>query len=159
MKFTKISQGLGKFFIGLVYVFMILLVLGLFGVLIWVDLFMLRTPVFNIMWFCILPAIGLIINWFIGFFFKDKYYNTGMVIDGRSVLDVVKTPKYYKRRIFVCFAECFLFVLLAIKNIVFLYLNPIWSIIGIVGGIIGAVIYFIVAMSSIELSKTKNTEK
>lgn len=157
MKFTKISGAIGKFAIWLLYGTLIAMLIGVIGVLLWAELYV-GTPIFNILWFVILPAVGLAITYMLGKFTGDKYYDTGMVIEGNTVFDVVKTPKYYRRRMYVCFIECFLFALVIVKNIVLFFLSPMWSIIGIVGSVVAIIIYFIVGMSSRELSKEKKEE-
>ena len=148
MKFTKLTNKLGNVVIGIMLVSMILVILGIDGVFLWLDL---SYPDYSLsfLWFILLPATGLGINWFIGPFFGDEYYETGWVNEGNSVRDVVKTPKYYTRRMFVCFVECFLFILLIIR---FIFQK---SIIGIIGSIIAIIIYFIVGMSSYEQSSIK----
>lgn len=156
MKYTKISNKLGKVVLGIIYGFMILFILGVAGLFLWVDLIY-RIPMVSLLWLVLLPTVGLGVNWFIGHFFGDKYYNTGMVHEGRSIYDVEKTPKYYSRRMFVCFIECFLFVLLIVRYI--LSLPLITSIIGIIGSVIAIIIYFIVGMSSYEQSSLKNKKK
>ena len=54
MKFTKISGGIGKFAIWLLYGTLIALLIGVVGVLLWAELYV-GTPVFNIVWFAVLP--------------------------------------------------------------------------------------------------------
>lgn len=156
MKYTKLSNKLLEFFVRAIAVLMILIMLGLAGVFLWVDLSY-SLPMVSLMWLLLLPALGLAINWNIGKFFGDEYYNTDLVIEGRSVYDVVKTPKYYTRRMFVCFIECFLFALLIIR---FIFLpSMITSLLAIVGSITGIIIYFIVGMSSYEQSSIKNKKQ
>jgi len=155
MKYTKLSKKLGNFAIATIFVIMILFVLGLAGVFLWVDLSY-PLPMVSLFWFLLLPTFGLAINWYIGHFFGDEYYDTGWVYEGRSVYDVVKTPKYYTRRMIVCFVECFLLALLIIRFIFLFPFNAATSIIGIIGSIVGIVIYYIVGMSSYEQSSIKN---
>lgn len=157
MKFTKLSNKLCNFVVKAMFVFMILFILGLAGVFLWVDLSY-SIPMVSLFWLLLLPAIGLIVNWHIGHFFGDEYYDTGLVIDGDSIFDVVKTPKYYSRRMFVCFIECFLFALLIIRFIFLFPFNFVISVIGIVCSIIGIIIYFIVGMSSYKQSSIKNKQ-
>ena len=154
MKFTRLSNKIGSVIVDTIFALMILFMLGIAGVFVYID-FYLSTPIFSLMWIPLLPGLGLAINWFLGKFFDDKYYNTGLVNEGRSVYDVEKTPKYYTRRMFVCFVECFLFVLLIIRFVFLFHLSIASS---IIGSIIGIVIYFIVGMSSYEQSSIKNTK-
>ena len=155
MKYTKLSNKLGKFAVGTIFVIMILVILGLAGAFLWIDLSY-PFPMLSLFWFLLLPTIGLAVNWFLGHFFGDEYYNTGSVYEGRSIQDVVKTPKYYTRRMFVCFVECILFALLIVRFLFLFPFNIATSIIGIVGSIVGIIIYFIVGMSSYEQSSIKN---
>ena len=155
MKYTKLSNKLGKFAVGTIFVIMILFILGLAGTFLWVDLSY-PLPMLSLFWWLLLPTIGLAINWYIGHFFGDEYYNTGWVYEGRSVYDVVKTPRYYTRRMIVCFVECILFALLIIRFLFLFPFNVATSIIGIVGSIVGIIIYFIVGMRSYEKSSIKN---
>lgn len=158
MKFTRLSGKIGSFVVGTIFALMILFILGLFGAFVYID-FYLSTPIFSFMWFPLLPGLGLAINWFLGKFFGDRYYNTGWVNEGRSVYDVEKTPKYYTRRMFLCFVECFLFVLLILRFVSLIPLSISSSIVGIIGAIVGIVIYFIVGMSSYELSSIRNKKQ
>lgn len=153
MKYTKLSQKIGRVayltFFTLIYV----LFLGLYGVLAWVNLSILTTPVFNIMWIALIPAFGIVTIWTLARWCGDEIYDTGLVSDGDTLYEIKRTPKFYKRRMYVYFIEAFLFVLLMVKNIVLFVLDPIWSVVGIVGGVAGVVFCFIIAMSSKELSK------
>ncbi len=155
MKYTKLSNNLKNFVIGAFFVIMILLIIGLAGVFLWLDLSY-PFPMLSLFWLLLLPTAGLAINWYIGRFFGDEYSNTDFVVEGRTVKDVVKTPKYYTRKMVVCFVECFLFVLIIVRFIFLFPFGIATSIIGIIGAIVGIAIYFIVGMSSYEQSSIKN---
>lgn len=155
MKYTKMSKNIKNFAYGLVNSIPLIIALGLFGAFLWIDLTY-SIPLISILWIILLPALGLVINWSIGHFFGDEYYNTGLVFQGRTVFDVVKTPKYYSRRMFVCFIECFLFLLLIVRFIFLINFNNLVSILGIISCIIAIAIYFIVGMSSYEQSSIKD---
>lgn len=154
---------------------MISILLGATGVLVWCD-FYVGHPFMSFLWLALIPSIGLGANWFLGYVCGDEYYNTGVVIEGRSVFDVVKTPKYYKRRMIFYFIECFLLVLLIVRFI--LFFNPFGKmiygffepghaddydpsfgiglpIVGIIATIVEIIICFIIGMSSYEQSNLK----
>ena len=160
MKYTRLSSKIGSFFYGVFCAFIILILLGCFAMFVYLD-FMMDTPIFSIMCLTFLPGLGFAINWLIGYFFSDEHYDTGLVSNGRTVYDIVKTPKYYSRRMFVCFIECFLFLLLVIRSTTLMTESVAWAIFGILGGLGGIVVYFIVGMSSYEQSslKLKREEK
>lgn len=153
MKFTNMENNLSKVILNALYVFIILVVLAIMGVMVWVDLSQ-GVPMISILWFMFIPCFGMIINWFLGAILGDKIYNTGLVYEGRSMLSVVKTPKYYTRRMFLCIVELVLFLLLKLRFILWLF-DPeaiAIGIVGIVGSIIAMVICFIMGMSSYEQS-------
>ncbi len=154
MKYTNMTNKFGSFLIGALYVFIILFIVGVAGVFLWVDISQ-EIPGLSLLWIMLLPTFGLGINWNIGHFFGDEYYNTGYVRKGRSVLDVVKTPKYYKRRMYLCFIECGLFFLLMIRYLVYFSVTVAVPIIGLLSSIAAMIIYFVVGMSSYELSGLK----
>ena len=154
MKYTKLSEKIGSILLNALYVVLILFVLGIMGVFIWADI-TINLPILSLFWIILLPTFGLCINWFIGSFFGDKYYRTGTVIRGRSVFDVVKTPKYYKRRIYVCIIEAILFVALIVRYIFLFPYSLACALIGIICSVIAIIIYFIVGMSSYEQSDPK----
>lgn len=154
MKHTKMTEKLKNILIKTASVIMILIQLGLVGVLLWADF---TSPFYmiSLVWLVMLPVVGLGVNWFIGPFFGDKYYNTGWVVEGRSVYDVEKTQKYYARRMYLCFIECSLFALLIVRYIFLISASSTIAIIGIIGAIIGFILYFIFGMSSYEQSGLK----
>lgn len=148
------TNKIGSFLLGALYVLVILFIVGIAGVFLWVDISQ-EIPGLSLLWIMLLPTFGLGINWNIGWFFGDEYYNTGYVREGRSVLDVVKTPKYYKRRMYLCFIECGLFVLLMIRFFIYFSVTVVVPIIGVLGSLVAIIIYFVVGMSSYELSGLK----
>lgn len=155
MKYTKLTNKMGHFFICLFYSIFILIIVGLAGVFMWLDLTMMLPPL-SIMWLILLPTFGLCINWCLGHILGDEFYDTGIVSEGRTVYDVVKTPKYYKRRAYLCFIEIILFVLLIFR---YIFVSPIMLapiIIGVIGSIVAIIIYYIVGRSSLELSNPDN---
>lgn len=171
MKYTKMSNKLGSIVLGILMSMPIIFILVCFGGFVYLD-FYLNNPLITLLWIMLLPTFGLGINWFIGHYFGDEYYNTGWVYEGRSVFDVVKTPKYYRRRMYLCIIECVLFVLLIIRFLslmLFTLLGIVgfWAalresivpLLGIVGCIIAIIIYYIVGKSSYELSADLSKEK
>ncbi|MBO5885105.1 MAG: hypothetical protein J6Q51_04840 [Clostridia bacterium] len=154
MKYTKLSGKIADFVLKSLYAILMLFIIGLTGVFVWLDLYQSLT-FFSIIWIAWLPTAGLGINWFLSHILGDEFYNTGMVVDGSSIYDVVKTPKYYTRRMYVCFIECFLFALLIVRFAFLFPVSVVLPIIGIVASIVAIVIYFIVGMSSYEQSSIK----
>ena len=112
--------------------------------------------VISLGWIFILPVCEIGIDVLIGRLMGDEWYNTGYVSNGRSVYNVKKTPKYYSRRMFFCFIECFLFVLLIIRYVFLFSASIIVPTLGIICSIIAIIIYFIVGMSSYEKSSIKH---
>lgn len=154
MKYTNMTNKFANFLIGAVYVIFILFIVGAAGAFLWVDISQ-EIPGLSLLWIVLLPTFGLGINWSVGHFCGDEYYNTGLVREGRSVLDVVKTPKYYKRRMYLCFIECGLFVLLMVRYCIHFAVTVAVPIIGVLASIAAIIIYFVVGMSSYELSGLK----
>lgn len=157
MKYTNLSKKIGKSAFHSFLILIYILFICLYGVLIWVDLCMLQTPVFNLMWLILIPTFGLVSNRIFSRLAGDERYDTGVVVDGTTWFDVVKTPKYYKRRGYCCYLTLSLFVLLIVKTIFTFKLNLLWSIIGVIGGVVGIILSFIFAKSSFELSKEGKT--
>ena len=156
MKFTYIENNLGNIIIGALNAFMILCILFILGLFGWVDLTQ-GVPMISILWFMFIPCFGLAINWFLGRFFGDKHYNTGIVHEGRTMWAVERTPVYYTRRMVLCIVEMVLFLLLKLRFILWLF-DPeaiAIGIVGIVGSIIAMVICFIMVMSSYEQSSLR----
>ena len=156
MKFTNMENKLGDILLGALNAFMILMLLFLLGVFVWVDLTQ-CVPMISLLWFVFLPCYGMAINWFLGRFFGDRHYNTGIVYEGRSMWAVEKTPAYYTRRMVLYIVEMVLFLLVGVRMALFLsdidYYG--FGIAGIVCTIIAMVICFIMVMSSYEQSSLK----
>ncbi len=158
MKYTNLTGKIGSFFIGLIYSIFILVAMGGAGLFLWLDLTS-GLPMVSLLWILLLPALMLAINWLLGKFFGDEYYNTGIVSEGRTIFDVVKTPKYYKRRMYVYFVECALFILLAVRFGFLTQIDLTYGMIGILCSIIGSFFCFIIAMSSKEQSGERSKRK
>jgi len=158
MKFTKLTNNIGKFMLDSVYVLLILLMLGLLVVYGYFFEFVPSVEVSgaSLGWIVLLPTVGIAINVFLGHFFGDEYYNTGHVSEGRSRYDIVKTPKYYTRRMFFCFVECFLFLLLIVRYLFLFSKSILIPTVGIICSIVAIIIFFIVGMSSYEQSGIKD---
>ena len=107
MKYTKMTEKIKNIPIKTASVIMILILLGLVGVLLWAD-FTSRFYMISLVWLVMLPVVGLGVNWYIGPFFGDKYYNTGWVVEGRSVYDVEKKQKYYY---YLCLIDALIFLM------------------------------------------------
>lgn len=175
MKYTNMVGIIKNIGLWIFVLSIIAILLGAVGMLVWCD-FYVGHPFMSFLWLGMIPALGLGINWFLGYVCGDEYYNTGVVIEGRSVFDVVKTPRYYKRRMIFYFIECFLLFLLIVRFILFfnpfakmIYgliepghmddYDPSFSIgvpiVGIIATLVELVICFIIAMSSYEQSELK----
>ena len=156
MKFTNIENNLGNIIIGALNAFMILCILFILGVFGWVDLTQ-GVPMISFLWFIFIPCFGLAINWFLGRFFGDKHYNTGIVHEGRTMWAVERTPVYYTRRMVLCIVEMVLFVAVGLRFILWLFDAEYmgFGIAGIVCSVIAMVICFIMVMSSYEQSSLR----
>lgn len=157
MKFTNLSNKLIDFVWGMIIVFIILVILGINGACLWVDLSYPSTML-SMFWLVLLPVTGFGINRFLGYFFDDEYEDAGYVLEGRSIHKIVQTPKYNSRKMFVCFIVCFLYVLLIVRFIFLFPFNITIPIIGIIGSIIGIIICFILGMSAYEQSSIKSNK-
>ena len=175
MKYTNMIGKLKMFFWWLFVITMVLIILGLMGGFVLVD-FYADVPLLSFIWLMMIPVMGYCINWVLGYICGDEYYNTGMVVEGYSVFDVIKTPKYYRRRMICYFVECFLLFLLfirfityfpAIDRLIFAAKYPAFAdryessfgiglpIVGIIATIVEIIICFIIGMSSYEQSNLK----
>ena len=154
MKYTNMEKKLGRFVVIFSYGFILFLISSLLLGLLVIDFFYGILPI-SILWFLLLPGFGIILNWFIGRMCGDKFYNTGIVVDGDSVYDIEKTPKYYKRRMYISFIQCGIFGLLGLRYILSIMLGMYMYIILLIGCIIAIVIYVILGLSSYEQSGMK----
>ena len=156
MKFTNMENKLGDILIGALNAFMILVILFVLGVFVWVDLTQ-CVPMISFLWFVFIPSFGMCISWFVGRFFGDKHYNTGIVHEGHTMWAVEKTPAYFTRRMVLYIVEMVLFLLVGVRMVAWLYDVDYYGygIAGIVCGIIAMVICFIMVMSSYEQSSLK----
>lgn len=160
MKYTNMNKKMGNFvfkvFSLLPIIFMILIV----GSLIFVE-FYINSVYISLSWFFMLPVLGLVISWNVARMVGEEFRSTGLVRDGNTIYDVVKTPRYYTIRLYSSFIICGSFLLVMIRFISYFFIpsnnpNIIVNILGIVASIVMGVIYFIVAMSSYEQSSYKN---
>lgn len=151
----KIKNILGK----ILWIIMILLVIALVGAIVAIS-FALETLIIDVM--LVPPMIvflGIGLNYFIARLCGHKIYNTGWVVDGRTVFDIKVTPKYYKRKMVIDFIQCLLFIAYLIKFVLSLKGEELaWAIAGIIVSLVGAVLYFIVGLSSIEKSKLEQKD-
>ena len=91
-------------------------------------------------------------NYFLAHVNKAKLVNTGIVIKGRSVIDIVRDAGYFKRATIVYYVHSALSVVASIF-VVIRYGFDALSIVGLIGLIIEAIIYFVLAKSSKEKQK------
>ena len=160
MKFSNFLSNLGHFFVmAFFFIFDVLLLPALIVFLIIVGF---NTNIFIAGAMLIPILIGVYsipLNWFLGKVSGAEFYNTGYVGEGRSVIDIVRDEAYYKRAIYVNFVIMGLFVL-AIFYFVFVMTESFgWCLAGLIQSIVGAILYFLFAMSAIEKSRIKNKGK
>lgn len=162
MKYTNLSEKIGNIVLCFFYVFVILLLLVFCGLALWVD-FLWSVSIYTCTFLFLLPGFVILINYLLGKIFGDRYRQVGWILEGESrIYEVIKTPKYCTRSMFVCFVESFLFVLLIIR---FIFLfdvkdeHNIFTIIGLIGSIIGVIICFILAMRHYKQSSLRDKYK
>lgn len=160
MKFTNFLSGLGRFLTNLAW--FLLAVLPFPAIIIFliclgfeIEIYIASALLIPI----ILAASSLGINWFLGHICGAEFYNTGYVSEGRSWIDIVRDEPYYKRAIYVNFTIFVLFIFSIFYFIFVISQDTTWGTIGLILSIIGAIVYFMLAMSAIEKSKIKNSEK
>ena len=86
------------------------------------------------------------------------YGRRDLVIDGNSVIDVEKGPGYYKRKTFIDFFQCLLFVVYLVYFACNMHSEIGWAIAGIVICVFGAGLCFLAGLSSIEKNKLMNNK-
>ena len=109
-KYSKILDKIWRLTLGSIA---ILVGIAGIGVCVW-GIFAISN-VFFILLIAMLFGGGFLISRGIGrAFLNDQYEVTNLVMDGDSVIDVVHTPKYLKRKMWFCFIEFILYTLLTI---------------------------------------------
>ena len=117
-KYSTILDKLWRLTFG---IFTILVGVGAIGLSIW-GVFAVSN-VFFILVIGMLFGGGFLISRGIGkSFLNDQYELTNWVRDGDSVIEVVQTPKYLKRKMWFCFIE---FVLYTLLTIFLIYLSVV----------------------------------
>jgi len=102
-------------------IFCILFGIAFFGVSIWVSTF---SDIASMIFIVSLLGGGFIINYGIGYaFLGDEYKLSNYVRDGNSTFEVIETPKFLKRRLWVTFIASIAYFLLAIYYIVRIIFN------------------------------------
>jgi hypothetical protein len=156
MKYTNFLSNLGRFLL-VVFMFIVLALPIPAGIVVFLIL---NIPIAYAITPMLLALYPIMLNWFLGYACGAKFYNTGYVRKGRSIRDIVKDERYYKRAIYVNFIIMALFIPLAIYFSFSLSCEYFgWSVLGLVESIIGTIIYFLFAMSAIEKSGVSKKEK
>ena len=155
MKYTNSLNKLGRFlFLSLIFITTVLpipvIIIGLF-ILEYTGTTEVSMIIPIVMPICFLVT-ALSVNYFLAHVHKAKLVNTGLVIDGRSVIDIVRDANYFKRAVIVYYVHSALSAVAAIF-IVIKYGFVAIAIVGLVGLIVEAIIYFILAKSSNEKQK------
>ena len=99
---------------------------------------------------------ALSLNYFLSWLNNAKFVNTGYVRDGRTVIDVVRDASYYKRATIVYYIHSILSVVALVYLFAkygFILFSIIPGIFGVIGLIVEAIIYFLLAKSSQEKHK------
>lgn len=157
-KYSNILEKMWRLTFG---IFTILVGILAIGVCVWGVLAI--SPVFFILLVVMLFGGGFLISRGIGkAFLNDRYKFTGLVRDGDSVIDVVETPKYLKRKMWFCFIEFILYTLLTIFLIYLSIVSPINKAVFIgcaIASAIFALIFFLIAGKTKEENFPNNKNK
>lgn len=158
MKYTNILNKLGDVVWKVFNIIIILIMLSLFGVMMyfsfWLETLILAVLIMPLM----IVGLGLVLNYQLEILAGGRLYNTGLVHEGNSVLGVEKGPGYYKRKTFIDFFQCLLFIVYLVFFACNMHSEIGWAITGIVICVLGAGLYFLVGLSSIEKSKLMNNK-
>lgn len=156
MKYTNMLNKLGIIAWKGLNVIIILVSIALFGLMayfsIWLQTLILAVMIMPMM----IVFLGLVLNFQMEILSGGELYNTGLVHEGNSIINVKKGPGYYKRKKFVDFIQCVLFVCYIVYFAFNMQEEIGWAIGGIVVFLIGAVLYFMAGLSSIEKEKMIN---
>ena len=156
MKYTNILNKLGNVVWKVFNIIIILIMLSLFGVMMYFS-FWLETLILAVLMMpLMIVGLGLVLNYKLEILAGGILYNTGLIHEENSVLDVEKGPGYYKRKRFVDFFQCFLFIGYLVYFVCNMRPEIWWAISGIVICAIGACLYFLSGLSSIEKNKLMN---
>ena len=160
MKYTNFLNKLGRFlFLALIFIVTVLpfpvIIIGL------IILECTGTSEVAMIIPILMPVCFLVsvfsINYFLAYVNKAKLVNTGIVIEGRSVIDIVRDANYFKRAVIVYYVHSALSVFASIF-IVIRYGFAALTIVGLIGLIVEAIIYFILAKSSKEKQKIEENK-
>lgn len=155
MKYTNLLSKLGRFlFLALIFIVFVLLFPAIIILLIVLECtgtseVAMIIPI--VIPLCFLVT-GFTVNRFLAHANNVKLVNTGIVINGRSMIDIVRDAGYFKRATVVYYVHSALSVLASVF-IVVRYGFAVLTIFGLIGLIVEAVIYFILAKSSKEKQK------
>lgn len=161
MKFANLLNKIGNIFRKIFNILLILIILSFFGAIMylsfWVKTLILAVLLMPVMiWF-----VGEMLNFLLGILTGERLLHSGVhyVIGGNSVLvEDKKGPGYYKRKTFIDFFQCLLFIVYLVFFACNMHSEIGWAITGIVICVLGAGFYFLVGLSSIEKSKLMNNK-
>ncbi len=145
MKDSKFSTTLGKVLSIVSIVIMSIIVIGLLGLLVYLE-FYISKPAFSLIWIPLLPTFALISNRFIEHLVGGKTYGANWIEDAKKGKGVVKHGKHRTQKVLTTFIECVLFALLIARFIVLLPVHKVLAIIGIVCSVIGFISYFAIGV-------------
>ncbi len=158
MKYTNILNKLGNIAWKALNLIIILIFLAVFGALMYLS-FWLQTLILAVLMMpLMIVALGVVLNHQLEILAGGRLYNTGLVSGGNSLLGVEKGPGYYKRKRFVDFLQCFLFVGYLIYFACNMRSEIVWAIAGVIICVVGACLYFLAGLSSIEKNKSINNK-
>ena len=160
MNFTNSLNKLGNIFRKIFNIILILIILSLFASMMYLS-FWLQTLILAVLMMpLMIVALGAGLNFQLQVLAGGKLYSRrDLVIDGNSVIDVEKGPGYYKRKTFIDFFQCLLFVVYLVYFACNMRSEIWWAIAGIVICIFGASLYFLAGLSSIEKNKLTNNKQ
>lgn len=153
MKYTNLLSKLGDLAYKALYGILMLIIVGLVGTMaflsFWTGILLIAVMLMPLM----IVFLGIGVNYCLGLICGDELYNTGYVHEGNSQLAIKTTPRYYKRKKFIDFFQCFLYVAYIVYFCFEIGSQPGLAITGIVVFLACAILYFIAGLSSIEKSK------
>lgn len=153
MKFTNLLEKLGDLAYKAVFGMLILIIVGLVGAMayisFWLEILLIAVMLMPLM----IVFLGIGVNYCLGLICGEELYNTGLVRDGHSQLAIRTTPSYYKRKKFIDFFQCLLYVAYIVYFCFKISSQPGLAITGIVIFLVCAILYFLAGLSSIEKSK------
>lgn len=158
MKYTNLLSKVGKIAWNSFHVLLILISLAIFGAMVFFSFWMQTLILAVIMMPPMIVFLGLVLNFELEILAGSELYNTGIVYEGNSLIGVKKGLGYYKRKRFIDFFQCSLFIGYLVYFICNMRFEMGWAIAGAVVCVVGGCLYFLAGLSSIEKNKLVNSE-